>query len=75
MSSGARCEETLPGAALGGIAMSILISYTGNGGAKFSKRLGSYRKFGWIGVQFEHLRFQRARSLSQSLPIAIGENP
>jgi hypothetical protein len=39
MSSGARCEEALPGTALGGIAMSILTSYYGNGGAKFSKRL------------------------------------
>jgi len=35
MSSGAGCEEALPGAALGGIAMYILTSYTGNGRAKF----------------------------------------
>jgi hypothetical protein len=38
MSSGARCGEALPGTALGGIAMSILTSYYGNGGAKFSEK-------------------------------------
>ena len=39
MSSGARCEKALPGTALGGIAISILTSYYGNGGAKFSEKL------------------------------------
>ena len=34
-SSGAWREEALPGAALGGIAMSILTFSSGNGGAKF----------------------------------------
>ncbi len=38
MSSGARCEKALPGTALGGIAISILISYYGNGGAEFSEK-------------------------------------
>jgi hypothetical protein len=41
MSSGARCEEALPGTALGGIAMSILAFYYGKGKAKFSKKVGS----------------------------------
>ncbi len=38
MSSGARCGEALPGTALGGIAISILTAYYGNGGAKFSEK-------------------------------------
>jgi hypothetical protein len=37
MSSGARSEEALPGTALGGIAMSILTFYYGDGTAKFPK--------------------------------------
>jgi len=44
MSSGARCEEALPGTALGGIAMSILTFYYGKRKAKFSKKVGSYQK-------------------------------
>ncbi len=35
MNSGARREKALPGAALGGIAMSILTFSSGNGVAKF----------------------------------------
>ena len=38
MSSGARSEKALPGTALEGIAISILTSYYGNGGAKFSEK-------------------------------------
>jgi hypothetical protein len=52
MSSGARCEEALPGTALGGIAMSILTSYYGNGGAKFSKKIGSNRpSYGFVALR------------------------
>jgi hypothetical protein len=43
MSSGAWCEEALPGTALGGIAMSILTSYSGNGWPKFSEKTGFLR--------------------------------
>jgi hypothetical protein len=52
MSSGARCEEALPGTALGGIAMSILTSYYGDGGAKFSKKIGSNRpSYGFVALR------------------------
>jgi len=66
MSSGARCEEALPGTALGGIAMCILTFYYGKRKAKFAKKLGSYQKLQNIGGQFEHLRFQMRR---QSSPV------
>jgi len=49
MSCGARCEEALPGTALGGIAMSILTFYYGKRKAKFSKKVGSYQKLQNIG--------------------------
>jgi hypothetical protein len=52
MSSGARCEEALPGTALGGIAMSILTFYYGKSEAKFSKKMNSYQKLQYIGGQF-----------------------
>jgi len=38
MKSGAWCKSIQSGAALGGITASILIFYSGNGTAKFSKK-------------------------------------
>jgi len=42
----------------------FLTYYYGNGGAKFSKKFGSYRNSSELIVRFEHLRFQMARSLA-----------
>jgi hypothetical protein len=42
MKSGARCEEALTGTALGGIAVTILTFFYGNGGMKFSKNSGPF---------------------------------
>lgn len=40
MRPGAGCEEALPGAVLGGIAVTILTYLYGNGWTKFSKNVG-----------------------------------
>jgi hypothetical protein len=66
MSSGARCEEALPGTALGGIAMSILTFYYGRRKAKFSKKMSSYQKLQYIGGAV------RALALSNGAPILAG---
>jgi hypothetical protein len=58
MNSGARSEKALPGAALGGIAMSILTSYNGNSGTKFSKKLGPLLKAYGLVAQFAHFRLK-----------------
>jgi len=46
---GARCEEALSGTALRGKVVSILKFYSGNGGAKFSKKICSCLKDSRIG--------------------------
>jgi hypothetical protein len=39
----------------------------GNGGAKFSKRFGSYRKFEWVGCAVQALALSKG---VQSIPVA-----
>jgi hypothetical protein len=45
----------------------FLTSSYGNGGAKFSKRFGSYRKFEWVGCAVRALAISKG---VQSIPVA-----
>jgi hypothetical protein len=74
MSSGARCEEALPGTALGGIAMSILTFYYGKRKAKFSKKVGSYQKLQNIGGSSSTCVFKWGRQSSPVLAASKEED-
>jgi hypothetical protein len=52
MKSGARRKSMQPGAALGGITVSILTFYYGKGAAKFSKKIDSNRpSYGFVALR------------------------